>query len=114
VPRLLTEEQKANRVTVSQELFDCPNAYKNFLKNVLTGDETWMYGYDIETKDQSLQWVGKSSLRPKKARQSRSNVKVIDHFVYLKGIVHHEFVPRGQTVNGQFYLEVMKRLREAE
>jgi hypothetical protein len=30
-----------------------------------------------------------------------------------KGVILHEFVPCGQTVNGQFYLEVMKRLREA-
>jgi hypothetical protein len=33
---------------------------------------------------------------------------------YGKGVIHHEFVPNGQTVNGQFYLEVMKQLREAE
>jgi hypothetical protein len=31
-----------------------------------------------------------------------------------KDVVHHEIVPRGQTVNGQFYLEFMKCLREAE
>jgi hypothetical protein len=35
-------------------------------------------------------------------------------FFYVKGIVHHEFVPCGQTVNRQFYLEVLKCLREAE
>jgi hypothetical protein len=27
-------------------------------------------------------------------------------FFYWKVVVHHEFVPRGQRVNGQFYLEV--------
>jgi hypothetical protein len=32
VPRLLTDQQKANRVTVSQELFDGSNADENFLK----------------------------------------------------------------------------------
>jgi hypothetical protein len=32
----------------------------------------------------------------------------------LKGVIHHEFVPRGQRVNGQFCLAVMKRLREAK
>jgi len=53
VPRLLTEEQKQNRVTVSQELLDRSNTYENFLKNVITGDETWVYGYDVETKVQS-------------------------------------------------------------
>jgi hypothetical protein len=55
----------------SQELSDCSNADKNFLKNVVTGDETWVYEYDIETKAQLSQWVGKSSPRPKKAHQSR-------------------------------------------
>jgi ribosomal protein RSM22 (predicted rRNA methylase) len=47
VPRLLTDEEKANRVTVSQELFERSNADENFLKNVVTGNETWMYWYDI-------------------------------------------------------------------
>jgi hypothetical protein len=27
--------------------------------------------------------------------------------------VHHEFVPQGQTVNTEFYLEVLRRLRES-
>jgi len=76
VPRLLTEEQKQNRATVSQELLDLWNTDENFMKNVITGDETWVYGYGVETKVRSSQWVGKSLPRPKKARQSRSNVKV--------------------------------------
>ena len=33
-------------------------------------------------------------------------------FPDIQGIVHKEFVPPGQTVNGEFYLEVLKRLRE--
>ena len=53
MPRLLTDAQKENRVTVSQELFDRSNAGENFLKNVITGDETWVYGYDVETNVQS-------------------------------------------------------------
>jgi hypothetical protein len=52
----LTDEQNA----VSQELFNRSYADKNFLKNVITGDETWVYGYDIEIKAQLSQWVGKS------------------------------------------------------
>jgi transposase len=34
------------------------------------------------------------------------------YFFYWKGIVHLEFVPRGETINKEFYLKVMKRLRE--
>ena len=49
VPRLLTDDQKQNRVDVSQELLDRANGDDNFLKNVITGDETWVYGYDVES-----------------------------------------------------------------
>ena len=58
--------KKKNSVTVSQELLDRSNTDENFLKNVITGYETWVYGYDVETKVQLSQWVGKSSPRPKK------------------------------------------------
>jgi len=33
-------------------------------------------------------------------------------FFYIRGIVHYEFVPTGQTVNQVYYLEVLERLRE--
>jgi len=45
VSRLLTDAQKENRVTISQELFGCSNADENFMKNAITGDETWMLRY---------------------------------------------------------------------
>ncbi|XP_026828642.1 uncharacterized protein LOC105286551 [Ooceraea biroi] len=73
------------------------------LQRVITGDESWIYGYDIETKAQSSQWCFKGERRPKKIRQSRSNVK---------GIVHHEFLPYGSTVTKEYYQEVLRRLRE--
>jgi hypothetical protein len=51
---------------------------KTFRKELhVTGDETWVCGYDVETKMQSLQWVGKNKPRLKKAHRVRSNVKVL-------------------------------------
>ena len=50
VPRVLTEDQKANRV-ISQELLDRVSVDENVLKTIVTCDETWVYGYDVETKD---------------------------------------------------------------
>ena len=52
VPRLLTDGQKENRDKISQELLANANGNENFLKNIITGDETWVYGYDVETKMQ--------------------------------------------------------------
>ena len=57
---------------------------------------------------------GADSPRPKKARQLRSEVKVmLIVFFDMEGIVHYEYVQQGQTVNQQFYLQVLKRLRLA-
>jgi len=33
-------------------------------------------------------------------------------FFDIQGIVHKEFIPPGQTVNGKFYCEVLKWLRK--
>jgi len=52
MPLLLTDDQKENHVEISQELLANANGNKNFLKNVIIGDETWVCGYDVETKVQ--------------------------------------------------------------
>ena len=114
MPRLLTDAQKEIHVTVSQELFDRSNASENFLKNVITGDVTWTYGYDVETKVQSSQWLGKLSPQPKKSTlESLKCEGDVDSFFNWQGIVYYEFVPHGETVNKDFYLNVLKRLMEA-
>jgi hypothetical protein len=56
VPHLLTCTKRDP--CHSQELFDHLNADENFLKNIVPGDETWVYINDVETKVQSLQWMG--------------------------------------------------------
>ncbi|UYV69213.1 TCF4 [Cordylochernes scorpioides] len=86
----------------------------NLLQRVITGDEAWVYGYDVETKAQSSQWKLPHEPRPKKARQVRSNVKVLlTVFFDCRGVVHHEFLSQGRTVNKEYYLQVMRNLREA-
>ncbi|GFX65455.1 mariner Mos1 transposase [Trichonephila clavipes] len=85
-----------------------------FMKLIITGDESWVYGYDPETKQQSSQWNTSGSTRSKKARQVRSEIKVmLIALLDADGIFHHEYAPQGQTVNKEFYLGVMRRLREA-
>ena len=56
VPKLLTMEQKQLRLEVSQDMLDCANGDPDFLNTVITGDESWVYVYDPETKVQSSQW----------------------------------------------------------
>ncbi|GFV68020.1 protein GVQW3 [Trichonephila clavipes] len=114
VPRLLTENQQFQRLATSSDLFQRESDDPEFMKLIITGDESWVYGYDPETKQQSSQWKTPGSPRPKKARQVRSKIKVmLIVFFDADGIVHHEYAPQGQTVNKEFYLDVMRRLQEA-
>jgi hypothetical protein len=46
---------------------------QNLLKNVVTGDEIWVYGY-VKTK-QSTHWKSPASPHPKKALKICSRVK---------------------------------------
>ena len=86
---------------------------REFLNIVITGDELWVYGYNLETKAQS-QWQHSTSLRPKKARQVWSNIKVmLTVFFDSRGVVHHEYAPQGQNINKEYYLEVLHHLRDA-
>jgi len=53
VPKELTEEQRQRRFTICQDLLERQD---DILGCVITGDETWVYQYDTETKRQSAQW----------------------------------------------------------
>ena len=50
VPRLLSREQKEFRAAVAQDLLETANNDPDFLKKVITGDESCVYGYDLKQK----------------------------------------------------------------
>ena len=78
VPKDLTEEQKQGRVTICQDLLERQN---DILSRVITGDETWVYQYDLETKWQSSQWKTANFPRPKiPSTQIKSENNVADFF----------------------------------
>ena len=83
------------------------------MERIITGDETWVYKFNIQTSQQSSEWQTRGEPKLKKPSQSRSKVKVmLIVFFDIRGMVHHEFVPEGQTVNKEYYLAVLKCLRE--
>ena len=56
---------------IAQEMFTTFSEDSDLIKKVITGDDSWVYGYDIETKNQLSQWKCSAEPRPKKARQVR-------------------------------------------
>ena len=55
VPKLLMMKQKQFRLEIEQDMLDCVENDSNFLNTVITGNESYVYGYDPETKAQSSQ-----------------------------------------------------------
>lgn len=50
VPRLLSQERKKFRAEVAQDFLEISDNYPHFLKQVITANKSWVYGYDPETK----------------------------------------------------------------
>ena len=76
VPHNLSEEQKLGRVdwcTHMLRKFDRGRSPRVW--DIVTGDETWVYQYDPETKQQSAVWVFPDEILPVKFKRNRSAFK---------------------------------------
>ena len=65
IPKLLSDEQKQHRLQVAQEMNNRSENDLDVWNRIITGDESWVYGYDPETKAQSSQWKSPGSPRTK-------------------------------------------------
>ena len=54
VPKNLSDEQKEVRKNLSIDALNQIESDPNFLKRVITCDESWFFAYDPETKRQSM------------------------------------------------------------
>ena len=50
MPRLLTAEQMDDRMSICTDLRERAQNDPNSMSSVITGDESWVYGYDPEKK----------------------------------------------------------------
>jgi len=98
VPRILTAEHLTKRVELSKQFIKKVNRGGiRFLDRIITTDESWFHYYDPET-----------SPPPKKAKITKSlgkNMFIL--FMDRKGMLLTHAVPRGQTVNSEYYSKVI-------
>ena len=87
VPKYLNADQKRQRCHSSEQIWifffgaiqmiSCP-------AQLVTTDETWLYHYDPETKQQSMEWRYSGSPRPQKFRVQKSAGKVLASIFGIK------------------------------
>jgi len=112
VPKVLSDEQKESRKKLCLDLSQRIENEPDLLDSIISCDETCIFTYDPETKQQSMQWKSTSSPRPKKCMHELFEVQGHVVFFDIKGTVMAEWVPSSQTVNQQYYVEVLTKLRE--
>jgi hypothetical protein len=75
---------------------------------LVTMDETWLYYYDPETKQQSMEWRHGGSLRPQKFRVQKSAGKFLASIFWDQdGILLIDYLPKGQTINAENYSSLL-------
>ena len=115
VPRNLRTQDRHHRTESCRELLDLYNEDEaGFLSRLVTGDETWIHHWDPETKLESMQWKHPGSPPPKKFRTQPSAGKIMATIFWdAKGILMIDYMPPKTTMNGQYYANLMKELRNS-
>ena len=54
--RLVLSEQKEHRAAIANDLILTATSEPDFPKKVVTRDELWVYGHNVETEAQLSQW----------------------------------------------------------
>jgi histone-lysine N-methyltransferase SETMAR len=78
VPRLLKKDQKRTSMASSEKCLERFNKNKtDFVRRFIIMDETWIYHYTPESKQQSKQWTEAGCSAPKKTSSVPSAGKVM-------------------------------------
>jgi hypothetical protein len=80
---LTNDHQKQRRVNVCLEIQEKAKENPTFMSRIVTDDKIWIYGYDPETKQHSLQWKSPQLPRAKKAWQVRVQQRACSLFFFL-------------------------------
>ena len=72
---------------------------------IVTGDETWIYHFQPDSKAKNKVWVSSEGDRPVIARHCKTSNRMLYAIVFdVKGPVLQIPVPKGSSVTGKFYM----------
>ncbi len=92
----LTAEQKEQHLNYAYDLTEMIKSDLNFLDSIITGDESWCFAYDLETKCQSSKWCDSNTLSSKKFWFQKWRVEtMLILFFDSKCVIDQEYVPKG-------------------
>jgi histone-lysine N-methyltransferase SETMAR len=114
VPRLLTADQKRTRMKFSEQCLERFDKNKtDFVRRLITMDETWIHHYTSESKQQSKQWTEAGCSAPKETSSVPSAGKVMASVFWdAEGILFIDYLEKGKTINREYYFDLVTRQDE--
>jgi hypothetical protein len=114
VPRLLTIDQKQQRVGDSEQCSAIFNRNKDeFFHLYITIDETWLLHYTPKSNRQSAEWTERNEPNPKREKTQRSAGKVMASVFWdARGIMFIDYLEKAYTINNEYYIALLKRLND--
>lgn len=108
IPHLLKDEQKAARVTWCRTTLNRFNGgSSNAVFSIGSGDESWIYSYEPESKQQSTVWAFQDDEKPTKVVRTRStSKKMVATFVAKSGHVATIALEDRRTVKADWYTTI--------
>jgi len=75
-------------------------------------EKTWLYHYDPETKQQSMEWWHSGSPCPKNSECKNPLENFSPRFFGIKTASSIDNLPKGQTINEEYYLSLLVQLKD--
>ncbi|XP_069832276.1 histone-lysine N-methyltransferase SETMAR-like [Dendropsophus ebraccatus] len=113
VPKCLTTDQKSMRVKTSSFICQHFKTIMNFLDQLVSMYETWIYLYDPDTEEQSEEGRHSGSPGPKMFKVQKLATKVMMTSVFWdkKGIMLVNYLQNGSTIISRYYIECLDQLK---
>ena len=84
----------------------------NLHARIISNDQIWVYKFKAETSKQSPEWGLKNETECKNTWENCS--EVLQMFSYnFRRVVHFDYLLSDQTMNKEYYLSILKHLRNA-
>ena len=104
-----TVAHKRQRMEVATQFVKRYEEDPSILERAITGNETWVHHYDLETKRQSTEWRHPFSPAQKKfKRQPFAKKVMLTLFWDIHGPILVHFHAHGQTVNSDNYCAMLR------
>lgn len=115
MPKLLSAPQHHDRIQCSSEnLVLYKQSPTKFLASIVTGDESWVHHFDPLSQQEAKEWTKKGESSGARPRQQQSAGKVLlSVFWDEKGVLLTDYLEKGHTVTGLYYVNLIEKLREA-